>query len=49
MNNRDQLDCNEPLSDRCEECPQPDGCIWHCTMKSYVQEDVAKIRDEEIQ
>lgn len=47
MNNRDELVCDEPLNDRCEECPRPDGCIWECAMKSYVQEDVAKIRNEE--
>ena len=49
MNNRDELVCDDPLNERCEDCPRPAGCIWECAMNSYVQEDVAKIRDEERQ
>lgn len=46
---KDELVCDDPLEDRCEECPLPDGCVWECAMKKYIEEDVAKIRNEEIQ
>jgi len=46
---KDDLVCDDPLEDRCEECPLPDGCVWECAMKKYIEEDVAKIRNEEIQ
>jgi len=38
---------NTDYVERCNDCPRPDGCVWECAMKSYVHEDVAKIRDEE--
>jgi hypothetical protein len=34
--------------EQCESCPHPNGCIRQCIIEEHQNENVAKIRNEEV-
>ena len=43
----DWMDDPEAICEHCEDCPRPNGCL-ECAVKQATNEDVAKIRGEDI-